>query len=113
MVCPHEYLRIRSMWASVVIAVLDDAVKDYNKYGERAVLALRQWAASRDGAQVLTNAGIDPNPLVVERLAEFVRRGERASRAMADKRDQQQSYRLGKSKTPPPPPPKLQRPSAV
>lgn len=75
--------RARKMFSAVVLAVLDDAVRDEKKIGPGAgVESVTRWARSKDGMLVLTCAGIDPTERVVDGLAEFVRRGERVSSAL-------------------------------
>ena len=56
--------RARKLFAAVVLAALDDAIADDKKYGNGPEQIAR-WARSRDGREVLSCAGIDPN----ERLA--------------------------------------------
>ncbi|MCA9365591.1 elongation factor P [Candidatus Kaiserbacteria bacterium] len=74
----------RKLWASVVFAALDDAIKDSRKYGNGAEQIAR-WAYSRDGQTVLTCAGIDPSQRVVESLVDFVREGIPTYNALAKK----------------------------
>ena len=68
--------------ASVVLAALDDAIADDKKYGNGPEQIAR-WARSRDGREVLTCAGIDPNERVVSGLMEFVSKGVRTSVALS------------------------------
>ena len=63
--------RARKLFAAVVLAALDDAIADDRKYGNGPEQIAR-WARSRDGREVLSCAGIDPNERVVEGLMEFV-----------------------------------------
>lgn len=75
--------RSRKLFSAVVLAVLDDAVRDEKKLGAGAgVESVIRWARSKDGKLVLTCAGIDPTERAVKGLAEFVRRGERVSSAL-------------------------------
>ncbi|MFN3613983.1 MAG: DUF6280 family protein [Rubrimonas sp.] len=75
--------RSRKLFSAVVLAVLDDAVRDEKKLGPGAgVESVIRWARSKDGKLVLTCAGIDPTERAVKGLAEFVRRGERVSSAL-------------------------------
>jgi hypothetical protein len=48
-----------------VLAALDDAIADDKKYGNGPEQIAR-WARSRDGREVLSCAGIDPNERVVK-----------------------------------------------
>lgn len=74
--------RARKLFAAVVLAALDDAIADDKKYGNGPEVIAR-WARSRDGREVLTCAGIDPNERVVKGLMEFVARGVRTSVALS------------------------------
>ena len=56
--------RARKLFAAVVLAALDDAIADDRKYGNGPEQIAR-WARSRDGREVLSCAGIDPNERVV------------------------------------------------
>jgi hypothetical protein len=74
--------RARKLFAAVVLAALDDAIADDKKYGNGPEQIAR-WARSRDGREVLSCAGIDPNERVVRGLMEFVGRGVRTSVALS------------------------------
>ena len=75
------YLKV-SFFAAVVLAALDDAIADDKKYGNGREQIAR-WARSRDGREVLSCAGIDPNERVVKGLMEFVGKGVRTSVALS------------------------------
>ncbi len=74
--------RARKLFAAVVLAALDDAIADDKKYGNGPEQIAR-WARSRDGREVLTCAGIDPNERVVNGLMTFVANGVRTSVALS------------------------------
>lgn len=74
----------RRLWASVVLAALDDALKDDRRYGNGPEQIAR-WARSRDGRTVLSCAGIDPSERVVDGLMAFVRQGIPTSNALTRK----------------------------
>lgn len=74
--------RARKLFAAVVLAALDDAIADDKKYGNGPEQIAR-WARSRDGREVLSCAGIDPNERVVTGLMEFVGKGVRTSVALS------------------------------
>ena len=74
--------RARKLFAAVVLAALDDAIADDKKYGNGPEQIAR-WARSRDGREVLSCAGIDPNERVVEGLMKFVAAGVRTSVALS------------------------------
>ena len=74
--------RARKRFAAVVLAARDDAIADDKKYGNGPEQIAR-WARSRDGREVLSCAGIDPNERVVNGLMAFVRNGVRTSVALS------------------------------
>jgi hypothetical protein len=74
--------RARKLFAAVVLAALDDAIADHKKFGNGPDQIAR-WARSKDGREVLTCAGIDPNERVVEGLMSFVAKGVRTSVALS------------------------------
>jgi len=74
--------RARKLFAAVVLAALDDAIADDKKYGNGPEQIAR-WARSRDGREVLSCAGIDPNERVVNGLMDFVGKGVRTSVALS------------------------------
>jgi hypothetical protein len=74
--------RSRKLFAAVVLAALDDAIADDKKYGNGPEQIAR-WARSRDGREVLSCAGIDPNERVVQGLMKFVSKGVRTSVALS------------------------------
>ena len=79
----HEQgARSRKLFAAVVLAALDDAIAADKKYGNGPEQIAR-WARSRDGREVLSCAGIDPNERVVAGLMEFVSKGVRTSVALS------------------------------
>jgi len=73
--------RARKLFAAVVLAALDDAIRDEKANGSGAD-ALARWARSRDGREVLTCAGIDPTDRAIEGMIAFVRKGIRVSSAL-------------------------------
>ncbi len=74
--------RSRKLFAAVVLAALDDAIADDKKYGNGPEQIAR-WARSRDGREVLSCAGLDPNEPVVKGLMNFVEKGIRTSVALS------------------------------
>ena len=74
--------RARKLFAAVVLAALDDAIADDKKFGNGPEQIAR-WARSRDGREVLSCAGIDPNERVVQGLMRFVASGVRTSVALS------------------------------
>ena len=82
--------RARKLFAAVVLAALDDAIADDEKYGNGPEQIAR-WARSRDGREVLLCAGIDPCERVVEGLKRFVESGIRTSMALSRKESERRS----------------------
>jgi hypothetical protein len=76
--------RARRLFAAVVMAVMEDAVKEEKKTG-RGASDLASWARSRDGRTVLSCAGIEPNERTVEGMMNYVRSGGR--QGMAEERE--------------------------
>ena len=74
--------RARKLFSAVVLAALDDAIQDDKRYGNGPEQIAR-WARSRDGREVLSCAGIDPNERVVSGLTDFVGKGIRTSVALS------------------------------
>jgi hypothetical protein len=73
--------RARKLFAAVVLAALDDAIRDEKTKGTGAE-ELARWARSRDGREVLSCAGIDPTDRAIDGMVAFVRRGVRVSAAL-------------------------------
>lgn len=71
----------QQLFASVVLAAIDDAIADERKRGN-GVDSIGHWAQSRDGQTVLRCAGIEPSQRCVEGLKGFVRRGVKTSVAL-------------------------------
>jgi hypothetical protein len=81
--------RARKLFAAVVLAALDDAIADDKKFANGPEVIAR-WARSRDGREVLTCAGIEPNERTVRGMMEFVRRGVRTSVALSREESERQ-----------------------
>jgi len=81
--------RARKLFSAVVLAALDDAVMEQRKNGT-GVENIARWARSRDGREVLTCAGIDPNERTVKGLMEFVAKGIRTSVALRGEREEEE-----------------------
>ena len=71
--------RMRDMWSAVVITAINDAIhhaaREPNKHKGRALKTLTLWANSRDGREVLSMAGIDPDKLVTDCMVAFAVKG--------------------------------------
>lgn len=85
--------RARKLFAAVVLAALDDAIADDKKYGNGPEQIAR-WARSRDGREVLSCAGIDPNERVVSGLMDFVGKGVRTSVALSREESERRQIAL-------------------
>ena len=73
--------RARKMWVAVVLAVIDDAIKENRETG-KGTEKITRWAKSRDGRDVLSNAGLDPTDDVVIGIGAFVDKGIRVSTSL-------------------------------
>ena len=73
--------RSRKLFSAVVLAALDDAIRDEKVDGSGAE-TLARWARSRDGREVLYCAGIDPNDRAIDGMLAFVHKGIRVSSAL-------------------------------
>jgi hypothetical protein len=89
----EQGMRSRKLFAAVVLAALDDAIADDKKFGNGPEQIAR-WARSRDGREVLTCAGIDPNERVVKGLMEFVSKGVRTSVALSREESERRAAAL-------------------
>ncbi len=88
--------RAQKLFAAVVLAALDDAIADNKKYGN-GVEAIARWARSRDGREVLMNAGIEPTERCVSGMMEFVGRGVRTSVALSREESERQAARASEA----------------
>jgi len=73
------------LFASVVLAALDDAIIDEHQSG-RGTDAISRWARSRDGQMVLRCAGIEPSNRCIKGLQAFVAQGVKTSVALTGER---------------------------
>jgi hypothetical protein len=74
--------RLQKLYAAVVLAAIDDAIKDEKASG-RGAENIARWANSRDGREVLLKAGIEPGSRAVSGLCRFVRGGKPTSQALS------------------------------
>lgn len=81
----HEQaFRMRRMFSAVVLSLLDEWIKEANKYGiGYAQTMCRLWANSEDGEIILNAAGIEPCSRTTEALEHFIIIGEPTSVALA------------------------------
>lgn len=85
--------KARKLFASVVLAALDDAIVQSRRYGDGEG-QIRRWALSRDGREVLHCAGIEPNDRVADGLAAFVANGVRTSVALSSEEQERKLAEL-------------------
>ena len=71
--------RMRDMWSAVALTSLNDAIRHASRESKknkgRALKTLTLWANSRDGREVLSMAGIDPDKLVTDCMVAFAVKG--------------------------------------
>jgi len=71
--------RMRAMWSAVALTSLNDAIRHASRESKknkgRALKTLTLWANSRDGREVLSMAGIDPDKLVTDCMLAFAVKG--------------------------------------
>ena len=71
--------RMRAMWSAVVLTSLNDATRhtstESKKNKGRALKTLELWANSRDGREVLSLAGINPDKRVTDCMVAFAAKG--------------------------------------
>jgi len=71
--------RMRDMWSAVALTSLNDAIRHASRESKknkgRALKTLELWANSRDGREVLSMAGIDPDNLVTDCMLAFAVKG--------------------------------------
>lgn len=74
----EQMRRMRRLFATVVMAVIDDAIED-NKRFRDGTAEITSWARSRNGQEVLTLAGIVPCERTVAGLVQYVEKGKRTA----------------------------------
>ena len=71
--------RMRAMWSAVALTSLNDAIRhtatESKKHKGRALKTLELWANSRDGREVLSLAGINPDKRTTECMVAFAAKG--------------------------------------
>ena len=67
------------MWSAVALTSLNDAIRHASRESKknkgRALKTLTLWANSRDGREVISLAGIDPDKRVTECMVAFAVKG--------------------------------------
>ena len=76
----EQAARMRAMWSAVVLTSINDAIRhtarESKKHKGRALKTLALWANSRDGREVFSLAGIDPDKRVTDCMLAFAAKGE-------------------------------------
>ena len=71
--------RMRDMWSAVALTSLNDAIRHASRESKknkgRALKTLTLWANSRDGREVLSLAGINPDKRVTDCMVAFAAKG--------------------------------------
>ena len=71
--------RMRVMWSAVALTAINDAIRhtarESKKNKGQALNSLALWANSRNGREVLSLAGIDPDKRVTECMVAFAVKG--------------------------------------
>ena len=75
----YQAARMRDMWSAVALTSLNDAIRhasrEPKKNKGRALKTLTLWANSRDGREVLSLAGIDPDKCTTDGMIAFAAKG--------------------------------------
>jgi len=70
---------MRTMWSAVALTSLNDAIyhasRESKKNKGRALKTLTLWANSRDGREVISLAGIDPDKCTTDGMIAFAAKG--------------------------------------
>ena len=71
----EQAARMRAMWSAVALTAINDAIhhasRESKKNKGRALKTLALWANSRDGREVLSLAGINPDKRVTDSMVAF------------------------------------------
>ena len=75
----EQAARMRTMWSAVVLKSLNEARRhtatESKKHKGRALKTLTLWANSRDGREVISLAGINPDKRVTDCMLAFAAKG--------------------------------------
>ena len=75
----EQAARMRAMWSAVALTSLNDAIRhtatESKKHKCRALKTLTLWANSRDGREVLSLAGINPDKRTTDGMVAFAAKG--------------------------------------
>jgi hypothetical protein len=75
----EQAARMRDMWSAVALTSINDAIHHASMESEknkgRALKTLELWANSRDGREVLSLAGINPDKRTTDCMLTFAAKG--------------------------------------
>ena len=75
----EQAARMRAMWSAVALTSLNDAIRHASRESKknkgRALKTLELWANSRDGREVFSLAGINPDKRTTDRMVAFAAKG--------------------------------------
>ena len=75
----EQAARMRAMWSAVVITAINDvirhAAREPKKHKGLALNTLVLWANSRNGREVISMAGINPDKRVTDCMVSFAAKG--------------------------------------
>ena len=75
----EQAARMRDMWSAVVLTSINDAIhhasRESKKNKGQALKTLELWANSRDGREVLSLAGINPDKRTTDGMIAFAAKG--------------------------------------
>ena len=75
----EQATRLMTMWSAVVLTAINDAIhhaaREPKKHKGRALKDLALWANSRDGREIISMAGIDPDNRVTDGMVAFAAKG--------------------------------------
>ena len=71
--------RMRTMWSAVALTAINDAIRHASRESKKnkgqALNSLALWANSRNGREVLSLAGIDPDKCSTDGMIAFAAKG--------------------------------------
>ena len=75
----EQAARMRAMWSAVVLTSINEAIRHASRESKknkgRALKTLELWANSRDGREVFSLAGINPDKRTTDCMLAFAAKG--------------------------------------
>ncbi len=75
----EQAARTQAMWSAVALTAINDAIRhaarEPNKHKGRALNSFALWLNSRNGKDVISMAGIDPDKRVTDCMISFAAKG--------------------------------------